>query len=173
MKRSGVVWAAFAISLVVVLAAMGWISLTTLRLDRAEAAARGTVVRANVSAVEQILFNLVDNACKYARQAADRRIHLSLRRTGRVVELVVRDHGPGLTGRDQRRLFQPFCKSAGEAARTAPGIGLGLALSRRLARDMGGQLRLDPHVSGGASFVFVLPAMATETGGTAPGTPDG
>jgi signal transduction histidine kinase len=54
-------------------------------------------------------------------------------------------------------MFRPFSKSAHEAAHTAPGVGLGLALSRRLARDMGGELRLDENVTDGACFVLTLP----------------
>ncbi len=54
------------------------------------------VVRANPSVVEQILFNLVDNACKYAAAAADKRIHLVIQTQGAMVQLCVRDHGPGI-----------------------------------------------------------------------------
>lgn len=119
-----------------------------------------TTVRANPSAVEQILFNLVDNACKYAAVAADRRIHLEILPADGQVRLRVRDHGPGIAPADAKRLFRSFSKSAHEAANSAPGIGLGLALSHRLARDMGGRLRLDPQADGGASFVLTLPAVA-------------
>ena len=60
-------------------------------------------VHADPSAVEQILFNLVDNACKYAAAATDRRIHLCRRGAmGRVVVLNVRDHGPGVPRRRGR-----------------------------------------------------------------------
>ena len=114
-------------------------------------------VRANTSAAEQVLFNLVDNACKYAAGAADRRIHLVVRPGGGVAELRLRDHGPGVSASARRQLFSPFSKTAHEAACTAPGVGLGLALSRRLARDMGGDLRLDEKVTGGACFVLTLP----------------
>ncbi len=117
-----------------------------------------STVRANPSAVEQILFNLVDNACKYAAAAEDRRIHLSTRRAGGGVRIAVRDHGPGIPAPAARRLFRPFSKSAREAANSAPGIGLGLALSRRLAGDMGGRLELDHSDAGGACFVLTLPA---------------
>ena len=61
--------------------------------------AADTAVRANASAVEQILFNLVDNACKYAAAAADKRIHLRLGRGEGVAELRVQDHGPGVSKR--------------------------------------------------------------------------
>jgi signal transduction histidine kinase len=104
--------------------------------------ALSTPVQASPSIVEQILFNLVDNACKYAAGAADKRIHLAVRRQGRSVQVQVRDHGPGIARRTARRMLRPFFKSAKEAANTAPGVGLGLALSRRLARDMGARLLL-------------------------------
>ncbi|MHC4405289.1 MAG: sensor histidine kinase, partial [Planctomycetota bacterium] len=94
-----------------------------------------TQVQANRSAVEQILFNLVDNAGKYAAGADDKRIHLTLEQSDGSVRLRVRDHGPGISGATARRLFRSFSKSAHDAANSAPGVGLGLALSRRLARD--------------------------------------
>ena len=53
------------------------------------------LVRADGS-LEQVLFNLVDNACKYAVREADRRIHLDVRRAGARLEIAVRDHGPGI-----------------------------------------------------------------------------
>ncbi|MBN2473673.1 MAG: HAMP domain-containing histidine kinase [Pirellulales bacterium] len=113
-------------------------------------------VRVNVSAAEQVLFNLVDNACKYAADVSDKRIHLMLGRNGNAAEVRLRDHGPGLSGTARRHLFCSFGKSAREAAHTAPGVGLGLALSRRLARNMGGDLQFDESVTGGACFVLTL-----------------
>jgi signal transduction histidine kinase len=118
-------------------------------------------VRADPSAVEQILFNLVDNACKYAARAADRRIHLVAEVAGRAVAIKMCDHGPGIEADEGRRLFRPFTKSARDAANSALGVGLGLALSRRLAREMGGDLTLDPPLpapsGAGACFILRLP----------------
>jgi signal transduction histidine kinase len=114
-------------------------------------------VRADPSAVEQILFNLVDNAGKYAAGAKDRRIHLQAERNGSYATIRVRDHGPGIAQGDRRKLFRPFSKSARDAANSAPGVGLGLALSRRLARQMRGDLRLEPAEGEGAQFVLSLP----------------
>ena len=115
-------------------------------------------IRADTSAVERILFNLVDNSCKYASGGEDKRIHLVLDRAGRYARLRVWDHGPGITQELALRLFRPFSKSAHDAAHSAPGIGLGLALSRRLARRMGGDLVLDRTFKKGACFVLTLPA---------------
>lgn len=114
-------------------------------------------VRADASAVEQILLNLIDNAGKYARNASDRRLHLQIRSDGPFLAIRLKDHGPGIAPPDARRLFKPFSKSARDAANSAPGVGLGLALSRRLAREMRGNLHLDPTVTDGAAFVLTLP----------------
>ena len=129
--------------------------------------ALGTVVHIDASAVEQILFNLVDNACKYAAPTATERIiHLEALPGGKFAMLRVRDHGQGISAEGAKRLFQPFSKSAHEAALTAPGVGLGLALCRRLSRSMGGDLRLDALVKSGACFVLTLPV--SEAGGLTP-----
>ena len=121
-------------------------------------------IRANALALEQILFNLVDNACKYAGSATNRTIHLTASSLDGVVHVRVRDHGPGVaapsgTATGAGRLFHPFQKSVQEAANTAPGLGLGLALSRRLARSMGGDLKLDPAVTDGAAFLLTVPRL--------------
>lgn len=119
-------------------------------------ATAGVVLETDMSGVEQVLFNLVDNACKYAGRAEDRRIHLNAMAVEGWVRLRVCDHGPGIVLSERRRLFQAFRKSAKHAAESAPGVGLGLALSRRLARQLGGDLRIDAHAEDGACFEFVL-----------------
>ena len=121
--------------------------------------AASAVVHADPSAVEQILFNLVDNACKYAGNRTDPRVLVEASLDGRQMRVRVRDFGPGISDVDRRRLFQPFRKSARDAAHSAPGVGLGLALSRRLARDMGGDLQFEAQSTPGASFVLTLPLV--------------
>ena len=84
------------------------------------------VVRADPSVVEQILFNLVDNACKYAVSGVDRSIEIEAgRRGGGAVISCFADHGPGIGVDDRRRLFRPFSKSARAAAESARGWGSG------------------------------------------------
>jgi signal transduction histidine kinase len=114
-------------------------------------------VRVELTMVDRILSNLVDNAIKYGASAVDRRTHLDVAPLGRWLAVTVRDHGPGLQPSLMRRLFRPFSKSAQDAAQSAPGVGLGLALSRRLARAMGGELRLQENGSVGACFTLTIP----------------
>jgi len=130
---------------------------------KAEDPPTACVLRVNPSSFDQILFNLVDNACKYAATAADRRIHLTVERVGGHAFFRLRDHGPGVDASARRRLFRPFAKSASEAAHSAPGVGLGLALCRRLARDMGGKLDFDAQAHHGAAFVLRLPLAAPDS----------
>ena len=113
--------------------------------------------------VEQIVFNLVDNACKYAHPSSQSKIDLKILRRGKSVEIYVQDYGPGVPVKYRKRMFQPFCKSDQDAANTAPGVGLGLALCRRMASSLGGKLKivdrknkLDRN-STGACFVLELP----------------
>ncbi len=119
-------------------------------------------VEVDPTAVEQILFNLVDNACKYAAPSNEEKIiHLeALFENGNFALLRVRDHGQGISGALAKRLFEPFSKSAEEAAHSAPGVGLGLALSRRLARTLKGDLRLSRSATRGACFELLLPLSA-------------
>jgi len=139
-----------------------------LRLDvRMPADPAVLIVRADAGAVEQILFNLVDNAAKYAADRTERSILLDVTAAGTHAALRVRDHGPGISALDSRRLFRPFSKSARDAASSAPGVGLGLALSRRLARAMHGDLRHDPSVHDGACFVLTLPLAERSAGESA------
>jgi signal transduction histidine kinase len=118
-------------------------------------------VAVDPGAVEQILFNLVDNACKHGGGEAGAAIVLSAERRGRNVLLRVRDNGRGVAAGEARRLFRPFARSAREAAESVPGVGLGLALSRRLARQLGGDLRLENPGKPGASFLLTLPTATT------------
>jgi signal transduction histidine kinase len=108
--------------------------------------------------VGQVLGNLIENACKYAREAADPHIWLRARagRRGWVV-LEVEDRGPGVPIRERRSIFRPFRRGRGVDA-TAGGAGLGLALARRWSQALGGRLMLRPGEGGaGACFRLELP----------------
>ena len=129
----------------------------TLTCDVEESSANRTLVT-DVGVVEQILFNLVDNAAKYAGRASDRRIALSTARDGKFVSFAVHDFGPGFASAKEAARSAPFSKSAQEAAETAPGVGLGLALCRRLAKELGGRLDIAPrNGEPGATVTLLLP----------------
>jgi signal transduction histidine kinase len=128
-----------------------------VRVEASEAD-RKTQLHVDAAAVEQILFNLVDNACKYAApRAAQPVIHVEADTSGKFAMLRVRDHGGGISRSERRRIFHPFHKSADQAAHSAPGVGLGLALCQRLATALGGAITLDAANKDGACFMLRLP----------------
>jgi K+-sensing histidine kinase KdpD len=101
----------------------------------------------------------VDNACKYGRRdGAPGSVELVVTKERRRISLAVRDYGPGIDRSEEKKLFLPFHKSAREAAHSKPGVGLGLALCRRLAVELRGTLEIDRTWRQGASFILKLPA---------------
>ena len=100
--------------------------------------------------VERILQPIVENACRYGR----RRVRISLHRDASQVHIVVEDDGPGIAADETERIFEAGAR--GSAARRATGGGLGLALSRRLARASAGDVRALP-AAGGGRFTVSLP----------------
>ena len=108
--------------------------------------------------IAQILANLVDNAVKYAQGSVPPTIHLDAAAHNGSLVFRVRDHGPGIPRDQARAIFVPFERGGRDPADSIPGVGLGLALSRGLARDMGGELTLEKPSGRGAVFRLVLPA---------------
>jgi signal transduction histidine kinase len=113
-------------------------------------------IRVDAAAVEHILFNLIDNAAKYAAAGTPTVVGLHATTTARHLEIRVTDHGPGIPASERARIFRAFHKSAREAAESRPGVGLGLALSRRLATSLRGTLRCTDSKHG-ATFLLTLP----------------
>lgn len=104
-------------------------------------------------AITQIVFNLVDNALKYARGASTKRIEVVLAAAGEAVELRVRDHGPGVEEGELSRIFEPFYRVGEELTRTSEGTGIGLALTRELVAGMGGTVTARKPEGGGLEVV--------------------
>lgn len=117
----------------------------------------GATVTTDPVLVEQIVGNLLDNARKYSRDAADPRVWLRAGpgpRGGLRVE--VEDRGPGIPPAERRLVFRPFRRGHGASA--GGGVGLGLALARSWAEALGGRLTYRPADGGpGACFRLDLP----------------
>jgi signal transduction histidine kinase len=120
-----------------------------------EGAASEVQCAADVDVVERILVNLADNACKYAAEAEDRTLRLRVDVAGRHLQIRFRDEGPGVAASDRHVIFGAF--SRGKHDDAVPGLGLGLALARALAREMGGDLGLSTRTGRGAEFVITIP----------------
>ena len=117
-------------------------------------------VSVDSSKLEHILFNLIDNASKYAVTSDPHEVRLDITTDGTTWQLSVRDFGPGISVKEREKIFNAFHKSAGKAAESSPGVGLGLALSKRLAQSMHGTLNFGEPPGGGACFTLELPLEA-------------
>jgi PAS domain S-box-containing protein len=119
---------------------------------------RGAIVLGVEGYVEQILHNFLSNAYKYS--PADTTVTVLARQEGGFVRISVADRGRGLV--KPAALFAPFYRDP-ESSRTTPGLGLGLAVSKRLVEAMGGQISGKARRGGGSVFSFTLPLQAAET----------
>ncbi len=114
------------------------------------------VVQVDSDAVSQILFNLVDNACKYGREGGAAAVTLSAETGSDTLRFRVTDRGPGVPAKHRAGVFKPFDRGDRGAGDAVQGVGLGLALARGLARELGGDLRLEDGA--GTTFILELPS---------------
>jgi signal transduction histidine kinase len=112
--------------------------------------------------LEQIVGNLVSNVEKYA--AAGKRLEVESRQSGAQVEVTVADWGPGVSPRDETRVFEPFYRVSNALTDGVSGTGIGLTISRELARLHGGDLVLEPGERG-ARFRLTLDCPLAEPEG--------
>ncbi len=116
-------------------------------------------IESDVTRFREILINLLTNAAKFTEKG-DLRIQISFDDADPSVgllSLVVTDTGIGISFEAKRRLFRPFTRGENEKVQRVQGSGLGLALSRNLARLIGGDIRLLKSIENeGSSFEFTL-----------------
>jgi adenylate cyclase len=110
--------------------------------------------------LRQILLNLLSNACKFTKEG-----EVTLRahrvRNGRDwIELAVADSGIGMTPEQQAKIFEEFAQADATTAQRFGGTGLGLAITRKLARMMGGDVRVKSEPGKGSVFTVRLPSDA-------------
>jgi two-component system sensor histidine kinase KdpD len=108
--------------------------------------------------VEQVLTNLLGNAVKYTDPGSVVEVRVSHRSSAAqdFIETMVVDDGPGIAETDRERIFEP-CVRAGETDRV-PGVGLGLAICRRIVEAHGGEIRVVNEPSRGSRFIFTIPS---------------
>ncbi|MCK6445584.1 MAG: HAMP domain-containing histidine kinase [Planctomycetes bacterium] len=109
-------------------------------------------------ALHGALVNLLDNALKYSD--TPHTIEIELRRTADRAEILVKDRGRGVPDAERARIFEPFRRVGDELTRDRPGVGLGLALVKKIALAHAGDVRCEGREGGGSVFVLSLPLHA-------------
>ncbi|MFZ5721546.1 MAG: response regulator [Pseudomonadota bacterium] len=124
------------------------------------APAEPATVHADEGRLRQILLNFAGNAVKFTQEGGVL-ITAEVAGPGRL-RFVVEDTGPGVSEPDRERIFEDFAQADASHADLG-GAGLGLAIARRLARAMGGEVGVEAAASGGAAFWFeaAIPALPT------------
>ncbi len=118
--------------------------------------APATKVQADGDRLEQVLFNLIDNAIKYGKQ--DGAVEVSARvQDDKFIEVSVRDDGPGIPADAKDRVFERFYRIDRARSRDAGGTGLGLSIVKHIIQSHGGEVWIESEVGQGSTFFFTLP----------------
>jgi PAS domain S-box-containing protein len=121
-----------------------------------EPVAADVAVTADPNKTRQILLNLITNAIKFSNDAGH--VALAAERDGAVVRIRVSDSGIGIAADKLAGIFDPFVQIDRSHRRQQEGVGLGLAISRNLARGMGGDVTVASELGKGSIFTLTLPA---------------
>ncbi|HET7458405.1 MAG TPA: hybrid sensor histidine kinase/response regulator [Gemmatimonadaceae bacterium] len=133
--------------------------VTVAQIDRGGCDDEALHVRADGDKVRIILVNLVTNAIKFTESGGRVALSCSVDEATRTVMVRVADTGRGIDAANAERVFEPFVQvDRHQSPGSQHGVGLGLAISRSLARAMGGDLTLESSVGAGSTFTLALPA---------------
>jgi signal transduction histidine kinase len=110
-------------------------------------------VRCDPLRIEQVLSNLVGNAIKYSPNGTP--VEVAVTHDAGRATVTVADQGVGVAPEDRPHLFEPFRR--GSRARGVAGLGLGLAVARRIVEAHGGRIELDSVGTAGSTFHLILP----------------
>ena len=117
------------------------------------------IIESRKGHIQQILVNLIQNAVDVMENQQQAELEISCKVQDKTIDIVVRDHGPGIVPETLSKIFDPFysTKPVGK------GTGLGLSISYGLAQKIGGELLAENHPQGGAVFTLVLPRIVAQT----------
>jgi len=118
----------------------------------------GLLAKADADRLEQVLYNLVENAINYGRPDGCVRVSARALTAQPRVEVWVEDNGPGIPAEARDRVFERFYRVDRARARDSGGTGLGLSIVKHIVQAHGGEVWLKSEMGEGTTFFFTLPA---------------
>ena len=110
--------------------------------------------------MEQVMNNLLDNACKYS--ANSRKIEVDLQLKGNRVIISVRDYGIGIRKEEQDKIFSRFYRAGEELTQTVKGSGIGLTIVKQIVEAHNGTIDVESEIGKGSIFSVILPIAYDE-----------
>src|SRR5207237_236492 len=112
-------------------------------------------IPADALALQQAVVNLLDNAIKHSPPGETVHLHLAPRASE--IEMLVRDHGPGIDPAEHKRIFERFYRIGSELRRETPGVGIGLSIVKHTTEAHGGKVWVESSLGCGATFIICIP----------------
>jgi len=119
------------------------------------------IIKTDAGKVQQILYNLLNNAVKFTHEKGKVEIKAFLP-DAQTVRISVTDTGPGIAEADKEKIFKKFRQADGSLTRDQSGTGLGLAISTELAKLLSGKIDLQSKPGKGATFWLDLPIVGAD-----------
>lgn len=111
---------------------------------------------ADPDAIVQVIVNLLSNAEKYSLEKKEIELRASVDEGE--IRISIFDRGAGIPAGEEKKIFESFYRAHDSLSSGIPGSGLGLTLARRIARDLGGDIRCEPRPGGGTTFTLAIPS---------------
>lgn len=113
------------------------------------------IIHTDTGILSRILDNILSNAIKFSERGKS--IHLNLVSIEDSLKITLRDEGPGISEKDQQKMFKPFTQLSARPTEGEPSNGLGLSIIQSLTRRLGGKIEVESELEKGTSFIISIP----------------
>ena len=121
-----------------------------------------TLVEVDEMHFTNVIFNLLDNALKYAYEGRALKLHIETRVINGKVEIEIEDNGIGIKKEDLKKIFDKFYRVSTGNVHNVKGFGLGLAYVQKIIEDLKGSIHAESELNIGTKFIIVLPLIKTD-----------
>lgn len=121
-----------------------------------------TLVEVDEMHFTNVIFNLFDNALKYAYEGRPLKLHIETRTRNGKLEIEIEDNGIGIKKEDLKKIFEKFYRVSTGNIHNVKGFGLGLAYVQKIIEDLKGTIHAESEVNIGTKFIIVLPLIKTD-----------